>query len=248
MFQLDDKFLADIGLNDLPEEQKKAFLQHIYDELELRVGTKLSDGMSDEQLEEIAKFPKGVAVVYQNDWLEPVLCQINKFRGKEQAYVHVQTTEPVLDRMAFNWHALNLLLAKRIRYPEEVDLDLLLRGLRVLPLRAAVKAEMHEAIAQKQRGQALSLWQPDRFAHVAQLITNLLECRTGVQQLVNTCRDYESLHLNLQSLLGNQITNPGGDLLLATQQCLMKDYSLQHERNLEIYSMWRAHHEKGVLQ
>jgi hypothetical protein len=52
MFQLDEKFLQDIGLNDLPEEQKKPFLQHIYDELELRVGTKLSDGMSDSQLEE----------------------------------------------------------------------------------------------------------------------------------------------------------------------------------------------------
>ena len=52
MFQLDDKFLQDIGLNDLPEEQKKPFLQHIYDELELRVGTKLSDGMNDGQLEE----------------------------------------------------------------------------------------------------------------------------------------------------------------------------------------------------
>lgn len=52
MFQLDEKFLQDIGLNDLPEEQKKPFLQHIYDELELRVGTKLSDGMSDAQLEE----------------------------------------------------------------------------------------------------------------------------------------------------------------------------------------------------
>lgn len=52
MFQLDDKFLADIGLNDLPEEQKKPFLQHIYDQLELRVGTKLSDGLSDAQLEE----------------------------------------------------------------------------------------------------------------------------------------------------------------------------------------------------
>lgn len=52
MFQLDDKFLTDIGLNDLPEEQKKPFLQHIYDELELRVGTKLSEGMSDSQLEE----------------------------------------------------------------------------------------------------------------------------------------------------------------------------------------------------
>ena len=52
MFQLDEKFLQDIGLNDLPEDQKKPFLQHVYDELEMRVGTKLSDGMSDEQLEE----------------------------------------------------------------------------------------------------------------------------------------------------------------------------------------------------
>lgn len=52
MFQLDNKFLEDIGLNNMPEEQKKPFLQHIYDELELRVGTKLSDGMSDDQLSE----------------------------------------------------------------------------------------------------------------------------------------------------------------------------------------------------
>lgn len=52
MFQLDDKFLEDVGLVSMPEEQKKAFLQHIYDELELRVGTRLSEGMSDSQLEE----------------------------------------------------------------------------------------------------------------------------------------------------------------------------------------------------
>ena len=52
MFQLDDKFLQDLGLDQLPEEQRQAFLQHIYNELELRVGTELSDGMSDAQLEE----------------------------------------------------------------------------------------------------------------------------------------------------------------------------------------------------
>lgn len=55
MFQLDDKFLADIGLNDLPDDQKQPFLQHIYEELELRVGTRLSDGLSDPQLEEFEK-------------------------------------------------------------------------------------------------------------------------------------------------------------------------------------------------
>lgn len=52
MFQLDDNFLQEIGLGDLPEDQKKPFLQHIYSELELRVGTRLSDGLSDAQLEE----------------------------------------------------------------------------------------------------------------------------------------------------------------------------------------------------
>jgi len=52
MFRLDDQFLKDIGLDNLPEEQKKPFLQHIYSELELRVGTRLSDGLSDAQLEE----------------------------------------------------------------------------------------------------------------------------------------------------------------------------------------------------
>jgi len=52
MFQLDDKFLEEIGLNVLPDEQKKPFLQHVYEELELRVGTLLSEGMSDEQFDE----------------------------------------------------------------------------------------------------------------------------------------------------------------------------------------------------
>lgn len=52
MFQLDDNFLKEIGLDQLPEEQKQPFLQHIYSELELRVGTRLSEGLSDAQLEE----------------------------------------------------------------------------------------------------------------------------------------------------------------------------------------------------
>jgi succinate dehydrogenase flavin-adding protein (antitoxin of CptAB toxin-antitoxin module) len=55
MFRLDDQFLKDIGLEGLPDEQKKPFLQHIYSELELRVGTRLSDGLSDAQLEEFEK-------------------------------------------------------------------------------------------------------------------------------------------------------------------------------------------------
>lgn len=50
MFQLDDNFLQELGLGELPEAQKKEFLQHTYNTLELRVGTKLSDGLNEAQL------------------------------------------------------------------------------------------------------------------------------------------------------------------------------------------------------
>jgi hypothetical protein len=56
MFQLDDQFLKDLGLDQLPEEQKQAFKEHIYNELELRVGVRLSDGLSDAQLSEFESF------------------------------------------------------------------------------------------------------------------------------------------------------------------------------------------------
>ena len=56
MFQLDDKFLQDVGLGDLPDEQKKLFLDHFREQLELRVGTRLSDGLSEAQLEEFESF------------------------------------------------------------------------------------------------------------------------------------------------------------------------------------------------
>jgi hypothetical protein len=56
MFQLDDQFLKDLGLDQLPEDQKQAFLDHIYSELELRVGVRLSDGLTDDQLKEFESF------------------------------------------------------------------------------------------------------------------------------------------------------------------------------------------------
>ena len=55
MYQLDDKFLQDLGLGGMPDDQKRAFLQHLYEELELRVGTRLSEGMTDEQLSEFER-------------------------------------------------------------------------------------------------------------------------------------------------------------------------------------------------
>jgi hypothetical protein len=56
MLKLDNDLLQQVGLGGLPEEQKKAMLQHIYDQLELRVGTELANQMTDAQLTEFEQF------------------------------------------------------------------------------------------------------------------------------------------------------------------------------------------------
>ena len=56
------------------------------DEIDRRLAGK-SAGLKDEQLDEIAKLPKGVAVVYQNDWVDPVLCKIQKYKGENHSII-----------------------------------------------------------------------------------------------------------------------------------------------------------------
>lgn len=55
MFQIDDAFLEELGLGALPEEQRLPFRQHIFDQLEYKVGVRLSEGLTDEQLAEFEK-------------------------------------------------------------------------------------------------------------------------------------------------------------------------------------------------
>lgn len=62
-------------------------IMRLPDEQDRRIAGK-SAGLKDEQLDEIAKFPKGVAVVYQNNWVEPVLCKIQKYGGEEGQFAY----------------------------------------------------------------------------------------------------------------------------------------------------------------
>lgn len=52
MFKLDDNLLRELGLGSLPSQEKNRMLAHIYETLEMRVGMKLAEGMSDQQLDE----------------------------------------------------------------------------------------------------------------------------------------------------------------------------------------------------
>lgn len=56
MFKLDDNLLKELGLDALSAEEKNRMLGHIYETLEMRVGMKLAEQMSNEQLDEFEGF------------------------------------------------------------------------------------------------------------------------------------------------------------------------------------------------
>ncbi len=55
MFQFDESFLEQVGLSNMPQEQKDNFLQYAQDQLEVRIGEKMSEDLSEAQLDEFEK-------------------------------------------------------------------------------------------------------------------------------------------------------------------------------------------------
>ena len=79
MFKLDNAFLQDLGLGELPPQEKNMMLKHIYDTLELRVGKELAERMTELQVTEFEQLmpsqtdTKEVQAQKQNSslqWLE----------------------------------------------------------------------------------------------------------------------------------------------------------------------------------
>ena len=94
-------------------------IMRLPDETDRRLAGKAA-GVTDEQLEEIAKLPKGVAVVYQNDWLEPVLCKIHHFGEEEKPYQYEPQKQLSDEKKAFHQHIADLLFSQKTK--KQLDL------------------------------------------------------------------------------------------------------------------------------
>jgi len=56
MFKLNNDLLIELGLDSLPTDEKNKMLNHIYDTLEMRVGVRLANQMTDQQLDEFEAY------------------------------------------------------------------------------------------------------------------------------------------------------------------------------------------------
>lgn len=70
MLKIDNNLLQEVGLGGLPAAEKNSFLKHIYETLEMRVGIRLADQMTNQQLDEFERYFEAKDDAGAFKWLE----------------------------------------------------------------------------------------------------------------------------------------------------------------------------------
>ena len=216
------------------------------DEADRRLAGKAS-ALKDEQLDEITKLPKGVAVVYQSDWLEPILCKINKFDSDERPYQINRSTNAlnVNNNALFNTELLKLLLKGRVTDDVVVDIDVIEKLLDTAQLSTKNKLGIRKLISEYEMTSKLKLWNTDNFGIMSDLITELLNAKTKVDNVVVTAKSFEGLTNELIELIRSNTSGLPEQIIIEICHAFMRQNSERNHDKLEIYSAWKSFVENG---
>lgn len=206
-------------------------------------------GLNDEQIDELAKLQRGVAAVYQNDWVEPVLVQINKCGINEKAY-NYSAAELGPEKDNIREQLVNLLIQGRVREKLDYSVADIEKGLGVLALSSLNTDIVEEQIEYYKENNSLELWSDENFRRLSKILTNILGVRDEVKNCVLTAADYDELTDMLRKIVLRISPEASKKKIIALSQCFMKDMSIQPDESdirQKLYVKWTDYiKERGV--
>lgn len=134
-----------------------------------------SMGLTSDQVNEIAKLPKGVAVVYQNDWVNPVLTLIDKAQVKENTYIPRHRTR-IRKASSARTTLLRMLMQFRFNTKQETMTDLK-ESLKVLNLSRQDRTELNAIIERYVMTGGRYDWKEEEMAKLQHLVSAVLDIR-----------------------------------------------------------------------
>lgn len=222
-------------------------IMRLPDESDRRLAGK-SAGLKDEQLDEIAKLPQGVAVVYQNDWVDPVLCKIRKYKGKEERYKYKPSVVVDKSTVRLKKRLLEILLKNRVKNPVVTDIE----GVESLLPKAEISSRTKLLIQRmlneyRLRGE-IAAWKEENFGGLSELVSNLVEGDIWVKPLISTIGEFDVLTDKIITNIEKQAPGISDEYALATTQCLLKREAGTSDDFQEIYAAWITNlRNKGVF-
>lgn len=212
-------------------------IMRLPDESDRRLAGK-SAGLRDSQLDEIAKLPKGVAVVYQNDWVEPVLCQVQKYKGEEQQYQYKPKRNLCQSTDRLKKHLLELLLKTRVKNPVDINIDAIKEDLFTAEISTKSKLMIKKIIDQYTNFQEISLWKEENFERLSKIVSSILEGEIWLKSVMGTVSRFDVLTDQMICEIKKQVRGLSLEYLVASAQCVLRAEIKKSDNYGKIYSGW----------
>jgi len=197
-----------------------------------------SAAMKECQIDEIAKLPTGVAVVYQNDWEEPVLCKVEQFEGERLKYEFKEDVEEAINLDALIVEVIKFMFQTKVAHPMEADLDNIKNNISKSVLPTYVKINILDAIHEFNSQGKASIWSDDEFIKFSWVISGLLGLKQHITKLAKQPSDFDELTKGIKDLIHNRVKGLPEDFDMAIIQSLLRDYSVGDDSRIRRYSDW----------
>lgn len=213
-------------------------IMRLPEESDRRVAGK-SAALKDEQVDEITRLPQGVAVVYQNDWLEPVLCKIDKFDGEEKPFVE---KEPLntdsSDEKRARTILMNFVAQKRLDHPDRINPLEVTDAIEDCDCSVRTKANLYALLKEYKITGKLGIWDDKKFSDQAHIITDILGLQSAVDDAKKVSFNDLSFSCHLNTMIAQKVETVSDELLLTLSHYLVKDYSEKSDDGLAFYKEW----------
>ena len=172
-------------------------------------------------MEEIAKLPKGVAVVYQNDWVEPVLCKIRQYDSNESEYKYSpdEYVEKVIQDVRKN--ILLLLLQGRVDAPVVIDVGIIKENLNKINLSAKDKLIIIGLLKEYEQYNKLSLWSDDKFEILNKIVSNVVNGRSKMKKATGRFTDITELFKETIKVIRAQVKDLPVEYIKMIVRCMI---------------------------
>ena len=198
-------------------------------------------GLDDDQIDEIAKLPRGVAAVYQNDWIEPVLCKISLYKAKDEIYQYQAVTKLNTSTNYVKKHMIELLFQKRMHSSIKVDIEKLVVELNKADIRNKNKIWILDLAKEYKKNKSLNIWKDIYYLHLAERVFRLLEAREWFGITLKKNIDISNLHKQLIEEVDARIYSLSQEYKIEVLKSLFS-YIASYENSIEErYKEWSTY-------
>ena len=188
-------------------------------------------GMNDKQIDEIAKLPTGVAVVYQNDWVSPVLCKIDRMENSR--VIFNEQKDSILELNSENDinYIIEFLLAGQTENTQKAfDIIQIEKSVRAFNMPSKVLMALLDTIEEYKKNNHISLWNSVSIYDLSSLLTDLLGIRKEFEKCVRQYCQSKELNKKLTDLVKSRVPLDYVSCRYCLK-CLFADFSLHSSAN-----------------